>query len=316
MTHPMPDGVSTVARAPAIPGRRPRPGWRKVARRLWQLRTATLSGVFLVGLVFVAIFADFIAPYDPYEGELVNRLRPPVWEQGGNWEHILGTDQVGRDNLSRLIFGARVSLAAGFLATVVAGAIGVALGLGAGYIGRLADTVISTVINVQLTVPFILLALLFIGVMGPGLVIANYIAVNVIIVLGIASWPIYARVVRAEVFRLRELDFVTAARCLGVSDLRILLRHILPNTLNPIIVLSTVQVARFIITEAFLSFLGLGTPPPTPTWGSMLADARQFMFDKWWLPTFPGLAIFITTLAINLFGDGLRDWLDPYSRNL
>lgn len=316
MTHPWSDGVSAAARAPAIPERRLVPGWRKALRRLWQLRTATLSGVFLVVLVFVAVFADFIAPYNPYEGELVNRLRPPVWEQGGSWEHPLGTDQVGRDNLSRLIFGARVSLAAGFLATVVAAAIGVALGLAAGYIGRLADTVISTVINIQLTVPFILLALLFIGVVGPGLVIANYIAVNVIIVLGIASWPIYARVIRAEVFKLRELDFVTAARCLGFSDARILLRHILPNAFNPIIVLSTVQVARFIITEAFLSFLGLGTPPPTPTWGSMLADARQFMFDKWWLPTFPGLAIFITTLAINLFGDGLRDWLDPYSRNI
>jgi ABC-type dipeptide/oligopeptide/nickel transport system permease subunit len=272
--------------------------------------------VFLVGLVLMAVFADFIAPYNPYEGELVDRLKPPVWEHDGSWAHILGTDQVGRDNLSRLIFGARVSLAAGFLATVVAAAIGVALGLVAGYVGRLADTVISTLINIQLTVPFILLALLFIGAVGPGLVIAGYVAVNVIIVLGIASWPIYARVIRAEVLKLRELDFVTAARCLGISDARILLRHILPNTFNSVIVLSTVQVARFIITEAFLSFLGLGTPPPTPTWGSMLADARQFMFDKWWLPTFPGLAIFMTTLAINLFGDGLRDWLDPYSRNV
>jgi len=306
----------TAAATLVIPGRRPVAGWQRVARRLWQLRTATLSGVFLVGLVLMAVFADFIAPYNPYEGELVDRLKPPVWEQDGSWAHILGTDQVGRDNLSRLIFGARVSLAAGFLATVVAAAIGVALGLMAGYVGRLADTVISTLINIQLTVPFILLALLFIGAVGPGLVIAGYVAVNVIIVLGIASWPIYARVIRAEVLKLRELDFVTAARCLGISDARILLRHILPNTFNSVIVLSTVQVARFIITEAFLSFLGLGTPPPTPTWGSMLADARQFMFDKWWLPTFPGLAIFMTTLAINLFGDGLRDWLDPYSRNV
>ncbi len=315
MTDRVPE-APVVAGTLAIPERRGRPGWQRSVRRLWQLRTATLSGFFLVGLVLVAVFADFIAPYNPYEGELVDRLKPPVWEQGGSWVHILGTDQVGRDNLSRLIFGARVSLAAGFLATVVAAVLGVALGLAAGYIGRLADTVVSTVINIQLTVPFILLALLFIGVVGPGLVIANYIAVNVIIVLGVASWPIYARVIRAEVLKLRELDFVTAARCLGVSDVRIVLRHILPNTFNAVVVLSTVQVARFIITEAFLSFLGLGTPPPTPTWGSMLADARQFMFDKWWLPTFPGLAIFITTLAINLFGDGLRDWLDPYSRNI
>jgi peptide/nickel transport system permease protein len=312
MTDRSPEITATLV----IPGRRPVAGWQRVARRLWQLRTATLSGVFLVGLVLMAVFADFIAPYNPYEGELVDRLKPPVWEHDGSWAHILGTDQVGRDNLSRLIFGARVSLAAGFLATVVAAAIGVALGLVAGYVGRLADTVISTLINIQLTVPFILLALLFIGAVGPGLVIAGYVAVNVIIVLGIASWPIYARVIRAEVLKLRELDFVTAARCLGISDARILLRHILPNTFNSVIVLSTVQVARFIITEAFLSFLGLGTPPPTPTWGSMLADARQFMFDKWWLPTFPGLAIFMTTLAINLFGDGLRDWLDPYSRNV
>ncbi|MFN8637557.1 MAG: ABC transporter permease, partial [Chloroflexota bacterium] len=218
------------------------------------------------------------------------------------------TDQIGRDTLTRLIYGAQVSLSAGFLATIISVIIGVPLGIVAGYCGRLADTVISTVINIQLTFPFVLLALTVVAVLGPSFA-------NVILVLGIASWTVYARVIRAEVLKIRELDYILASRALGVSTPRIVAFHILPNTINTIIVLSTVQIARFIIAEAFLSFLGLGVQAPTPSWGSMLGDSRQFMYDKWWLPTFPGLAIFVTTLAINLCGDSLRDWLDPYRRN-
>jgi peptide/nickel transport system permease protein len=282
---------------------------KKALRRLAGMPVGVASGVILLVIVLLATFAPFVAPYDPYDSEIVNRLKPPVWEEGGSWTYVLGTDQIGRDTLSRLIYGARVSLMAGFLAMVISVLLGVPLGMLAGYGGRFTDTIISTVINIQLTFPFVLLALTVVAVLGPSFA-------NVILVLGIASWTVYARVIRAEVRKLRELDFVLASRALGVSGLRIVARHIFPNTINTVIVLSTVQIARFIIAEAFLSFLGLGVQAPIPSWGSMLGDSRQFMYDRWWLPTLPGLAIFITTLTINLCGDTLRDWLDPYRRNL
>jgi peptide/nickel transport system permease protein len=289
--------------------RRGAPTLAKTLRRLSRMRVGVASGVIMIAIVLVALFAPLVAPHDPYEGELVNRLLPPAWMPGGSWTYLLGTDQIGRDTLSRLIYGAQVSLAAGFLAMVISVLIGVPLGILAGYSGKVADSIISTVINIMLTFPFVLLALTVISVLGPSFV-------NVILVLGIASWPVYARVIRAEVRKLKELDYVLASRTLGMSPFRIVAFHILPNTINSVIVLSTVQIARFIIAEAFLSFLGLGVQAPTASWGSMLGDSRQFMYDRWWLPTFPGLAIFVTTLAINLFGDSIRDWLDPYSRNV
>jgi len=282
---------------------------KKSLRRLGRMPVGVASGVTLLIIILLAVFAPVVAPYDPYDGELLNRLKPPVWEPGGTTNHILGTDQVGRDTLSRIIYGARVSLMAGFLAMVISVLLGVPLGILAGYAGRTTDTAISTLINIQLTFPFVLLALTVVAVLGPSFA-------NVILVLGIASWTVYARVIRAEVMKIRELDFIMASRALGMGAARIIVFHIFPNTLNTVIVLSTVQIARFIIAEAFLSFLGLGVQAPTPSWGSMLGDSRQFMYDKWWLPTFPGLAIFITTLAINLCGDTLRDWLDPYRRNV
>jgi len=285
------------------------PTLQQTLRRLRGMPVGVASGVILLVIVVVAVFASWIVPHDPYDGELINRLKPPVWEAGGTWEYILGTDQIGRDTLSRLIYGAQVSLEAGFLAMLISLVIGVPLGMLAGYCGRVADTIISTVINIQLTFPFVLLALTVVSVLGPSFG-------NVILVLGIASWTVYARLIRSEVRKLRELDFVLASRALGVSAFRIVAVHIFPNTINTVIVLSTVQIARFIIAEAFLSFLGLGVQAPIPSWGSMLGDSRQFMYDRWWLPTLPGLAIFITTLAINLFGDTIRDWLDPYSRNV
>jgi len=285
------------------------PTLKKTLRRLSGMPVGVVSGVILLVIVLVAAFAPLVAPHDPYDSELINRLKPPIWETGGTWEYILGTDQVGRDTLSRLIYGAQVSLEAGFLAMVISVVIGVPLGILAGYCGRVTDTLISTVINIQLTFPFVLLALTVVAVLGPSFG-------NVILVLGIASWTVYARVIRSEVQKLRELDFILASRALGVSAIRILVFHIFPNTVNTVIVLSTVQIARFIIAEAFLSFLGLGVQAPTASWGSMLGDSRQFMYDRWWLPTLPGLAIFITTLTINLIGDCIRDWLDPYRRNL
>jgi ABC-type dipeptide/oligopeptide/nickel transport system permease subunit len=297
------------AEVEAAAGRRGTPTYKKTLRRLGKMRVGVANGVILLVIVLIAIFAPLVAPHDPYEGELIERLKPPVWMDGGTWTYVLGTDQVGRDTLSRLIYGAQISLAAGFLAMVISVLIGVPLGVIAGYSGKVADSVISTVVNIMLTFPFVLLALTVISVLGPSFA-------NVILVLGIASWTVYGRVIRAEVRKLKELDYVLAARTLGMSSFRIVAFHIVPNTINSVIVLSTVQIARFIIAEAFLSFLGLGVQAPTPSWGSMLGDSRQFMYDRWWLPTLPGLAIFITTLAINLFGDSIRDWLDPYTRNV
>ena len=245
------------------------------------MRVGVAGGVIMLLIVLVAIMAPLVAPHSPYEGELVNRLKPLAWMPGGDPTWPLGTDQVGRDTLSRLIYGAQVSLTAGFLAMVISVLIGVPLGILAGYSGKVADSIISTVINIMLTFPFVLLALTVISVLGPSFT-------NVILVLGIASWPVYGRVIRAEVRKLKELDYILAARTLGMSSFRIVAFHIFPNTINSVIVLSTVQIARFIIAEAFLSFLGLGVQAPTPCWGTMLGDSRQFMYDRWWLPTLPG----------------------------
>jgi ABC-type dipeptide/oligopeptide/nickel transport system permease subunit len=225
--------------------------------------------------------------------------------EGGAAAHPLGTDQVGRDLLSRMIYGGRVSLAVGVGAVLMASAIGVLLGLGAGYFGGAADWTIMTLVNVMLTFPFVLLALAVISVLGSSLA-------NMIIVLGAAGWPIYARVLRAETMAVRERDFVLAGRALGMSHLRIIARQIVPNLVSVIVVIATLQVAQVIILESFLSFLGLGIQPPTPAWGNMLGEGRLYMLNSWWIATFPGLAIFLTTLVINLIGNALRDWLDPH----
>ncbi|MCM8748754.1 ABC transporter permease [Thermomicrobiaceae bacterium CFH 74404] len=278
-------------------------------RAAWKLRLSVLGGLVLLLLLLIAIAAPVLTPYTPSEGRIVERLQPPVF-LGGSWEHPLGTDGVGRDYATRLMYGARVALAVGVLSTLVATAIGVCLGILAGYYSGKVDWVISTLVNIMMTFPFILLALAVIAVLGPSFL-------NVVLVLGIGSWPIYARVVRVEVSRIKALEFVAAARVIGLTDLRIIGRHIVPNLVNAIIVIGTVQIARLIITEAFLSYLGLGVQPPTPSWGYMLFESQAFMFNpaEWWLPMLPGLAIFITTLAINLVGDGLRDVLDPYQRS-
>src|SRR5437899_3985541 len=228
----------------------------------------------------------------------------------GTPDHVLGTDQIGRDLLSRMIYGGRVSLLIGVSAVLVSSTIGVLLGLGAGYFGPRVDWTIMTLVNVMLTFPFVLLALRVIAVLGPGVV-------DLVIVLGVAVWPLYARVIRAETMSLRERDFMTAARALGMSHLRIIFRQLLPNLVSVIVVIATLQVARVIILESFLSFLsflGLGVQPPTPAWGNMLGDGRVYMLNSWWIAAFPRLAIFITTLTINLMGNALRDWLDPHMK--
>jgi peptide/nickel transport system permease protein len=280
---------------------------RKFWRRILRLKGGLAGGIVTLLLVLIAIFGPMLAPHDPVAGKITDRLKPPSW-LGGTRNFLLGTDQIGRDELSRLILGTRVSLEAGAAGTLVACIVGVLLGLLAGYFSGIVDWFISTAVNVMLTFPFVLLALAVIAVLGTSFR-------NLIIVLAITAWPIYTRVVRAQVLTLREREFIEAARVIGAGNTRIMLRHALPNVVNSIIVIASLQVAQLIILESFLSFLGLGVQPPTPSWGSMLGESRTYMFDKWWLATFPGLAIFVTTLAINLFGDGLRDLLDPRSRN-
>ncbi len=284
----------------------PRPA-RIALRRLWRLRAAVAGSLIVVAVFGISAFAPVVSPHDPYQQEVASRLLPPAWQAGGLTTHLLGTDPVGRDILSRIIFGSRVSLAAGVLATLMAGTIGLFFGLAAGYFGGRVDRAISGAVDIMLAFPFLLLALAAIAILGPSFR-------NMIIVLGITGWPVYTRVVRAETLRLRHLEFVVAARGLGGRVPRVVLRHVLPNILNSIIVISSLEVARNILSESFLSFLGLGVQPPTPSWGGMLGEGRVYVFARWWLATFPGLAIFVTALGINLVGDGLRDLLDPRSK--
>jgi peptide/nickel transport system permease protein len=281
------------------PGERSRL-WRKLSRN----PLALIGGAILLVVVGSAIAAPWVAPHDPATQSLIRRFTPPVWAPGGNASYLLGTDQVGRDILSRIIHGARISLLVGMAAVVVSVFVGVALGLLSGYRGGRVDTVIMTVVDVTLSFPQLLLALAFVAALGPSLV-------TIIVVLGLTGWERYARVVRAEVLALREKDFIEAARAMGVGATRTLVRHLLPNTFSSIIVLSTLQVAQAILQEAALSFLGVGSGRTYPTWGQMIALGRDFVSVAWWLPTFPGLAILLTVLAINLVGDRLRDALDP-----
>jgi peptide/nickel transport system permease protein len=292
--------VPTRARATTIP---------PILHSLLQNKIAALGVLIVLGMIGTAIFAPLIAPHqlegDVSIGErLRRRLKPPAWVEGGSSEFLLGTDSLGRDILSRIIYGSRVSLAVGFTAVVLAGTMGVILGLISGYSGGVIDDIIMRVADIWLAFPFIILAILFLSVLGPGLD-------KLIAVLALGGWVGYARVTRGQVLAIKEKEYVEAARALGVPGMRILFRHIMPNTLAPIIVLSSFAVATTILAEAALSFLGLGVKPAIPTWGSMLADGRDYLRDAWWLATFPGMAIMITVLGINLFGDWLRDYLDP-----
>ncbi len=276
-------------------------------RRLWRLKWGLAAAALLLLIVASAVLAPWLAPYNPLTVDIQHRLAPAVWMDGGTPKHLLGTDQVGRDLLSRVIYGGRVSLAVGVAAVLISATIGVLTGLAAGYFGPRVDWLIMTLVNVMLSFPFVLLALAVIAVLGPSLV-------NMIIVLGIADWPLYVRVIRAETMSIRERDFVVAGRALGMSHARIIFRQIFPNLVSVIVVIATLQVARVIILESFLSFLGLGVQPPTPAWGNMLGEGRVYMLNSWWIAAFPGLAIFVTTLAINLMGNALRDWLDPHMK--
>jgi ABC-type dipeptide/oligopeptide/nickel transport system permease subunit len=276
-------------------------------RRLWRLKWGLGAALVLLLIVAITLAAPWLAPYSPVEVDIQHRLGPPAWMEGGKTEHWLGTDQIGRDLLSRMIYGGRVSLLIGVSAVAISSIIGVLLGLTAGYFGSKIDWVIMTLINIMLTFPFVLLALAVIAVLGASLV-------NMVIVLGVAGWPIYARVIRAETMALREREFVVAGRALGMSPARIIFGQIFPNLVSAITVVATLQIAQVIILESFLSFLGLGVQPPTPAWGNMLGEGRVYMLNSWWIAAFPGAAIFVTTLVINLMGNALRDWLDPHMK--
>lgn len=280
---------------------------RRSLRRLWRLKWGLAAAAVLLLIVVITLAAPWLAPYSPVEVDIRHRLGPPAWMEGGKTDHWLGTDQIGRDLLSRMIYGGRVSLLIGVTAVAISSTIGVLLGLAAGYFGGKIDWIIMTLINVMLTFPFVLLALAVIAVLGPSLL-------NMILVLGVAGWPIYARVIRAETMALREREFVVAGRALGMSHARIVFGQILPNLVSAITVVATLQIAQVIILESFLSFLGLGVQPPTPAWGNMLGEGRVYMLNSWWIAAFPGAAIFVTTLVINLMGNALRDWLDPHMK--
>jgi peptide/nickel transport system permease protein len=275
-------------------------------RRQW---AGWLGLVVVGGMAACAVFAPYLAPHDPYVQDLAGRLRPPAWAPTGSPDHWLGTDHVGRDYASRVLYGARVSLAAGMLAVLCSGTLGVVVGLVGGFHGGIVDRGLTFLTNLTLTFPFMLLAIAVIALLGAGFV-------NMILVLGVTGWPIYARVVRAEVLSLRERDFVLAGVSLGLSPGRVLVRHIVPNLANLILVLASVEVARMIVVESFLSYLGLGVPPPVPSWGSMLSEGQLYVLTKWWLATFPGLAIMVTVLGVNLVGDALRDLFDPKLRTV
>ncbi len=278
--------------------------WVALLARLSRRRTA-LFGLVVVGcVVLTAVLAPLVSPFDPLAQDIGQRLRPPGWQDAQGSVHPLGTDHLGRDILARIIHGARIALLVGLAAVLISGLLGMVIGLVAGYFGGRVDDFLMRLADVQLAFPFILLAIAVIGVLGPSLQ-------NIIIVIGVSSWVVYARVVRGEVLSLREREFVLAAIALGSRDGRVLARHVLPNAFTPWLVVATLDMARVIVIESALSFLGLGVQPPTPTWGGMLADGRVYLSTAWWLATFPGLAILLTVLGINLFGDGLRDTLDP-----
>ncbi|HBK80363.1 MAG TPA: peptide ABC transporter permease [Nitrospinae bacterium] len=283
------------------------PEWRKALGSLIRVRPAFVGALFLVGLLFIAIAAPIIAPMDPSKVDVRLRLKPPLGLEGARSQNLLGTDALGRDILSRLMYGSRISIIVGLSSVLISGVIGIVLGLLAGYFGGKLDDLIMGFAEIQLAFPFILLAITIMAVLGPGLM-------NTIVVLGISRWVAYGRIVRGQVLAVREMEYIEAAHALGYPVYRVLFFQILPNITSPLIVIASFAVAGNIISEASLSFLGLGVPPSIVTWGGMLAEGREYLRVSWWMATLPGLAIMATVLSINLIGDWLRDYLDPRVR--
>lgn len=285
-------------------------GIRTVAKKLNPLRHLPIFpiAVLMIVLVIPALFADFIAPHDPFKAYLRNRLQPPLFF-GGTTEFVLGTDRLGRDILSRIMHGARYALVISLVGIVLGAIVGTALGLLAGYVRGTIDALIMRVVDITFALPSILLALALASVSGPSFQLVILVVIFVI-------WGFFARQVRAETLILRERDFVARARVAGASDFRILSKYILPNIMNTIVVLATLQIGVVIVLEATLSFLGIGIPRPIPAWGLLVADGRQLIVSSWWISFFPGMAILLTVLSVNMLGDSLRDWLDPKLRQV
>lgn len=285
-----------------------RDGW--IGKTVQFVRTwPILPIVILAVMTLVAVLAPLVSPHDPLFSTLRSRNAPPVWYADGTWTYILGADHIGRDLLSRLFYGARISLMVMAFALIGGTIIGTALGLIAGYFGGLVDEVIMRLVDIFLGLPFVLVAMVLALVLGTSLT-------TMVIVLAVLTWAGFVRNVRGEVLTLRERDYVALARVAGASLPRILLLHILPGVINTVLVIATLRSGQLILAESFLSFLGAGIPPPTPTWGAMIADGRNYLRDAWWISFFPGLAIFFTVMALNFMGDWLRDKLDPRLRQL
>lgn len=273
----------------------------------WKYVKLAGPALVMLAVMTIAILAPYIANFEPTKQHLGDRLKAPSWAERGDARFLLGTDHLGRDVYSRLLYGARISLPIALAATLVGGIIGIVLGLMAGYLRGTVDSIVSKLIDIQLSFPFILFAIAIIAMTGPNLLV-------LVLVLSARSWTTFARVVRGETFSISGNDFVTAARALGATQQRVILRHIAPNILPLAVVVASLDVGAIIILESTLSFLGLGVQPPTVSWGKELSDARQYIQLAWWTTTFPGLALLLVVLSVNLLGDGLRDFLDPRLR--
>ncbi|RXG65308.1 ABC transporter permease [Candidatus Atribacteria bacterium 1244-E10-H5-B2] len=281
--------------------------WKRVkqfVKELIRCRTAFLGAIIVLSFILVAIFAPFIAPHDPLKAGIVNRLRPPFWMERGSITNLLGADEIGRDILSRIIYGARVSILVGLVTVAISGFLGTLLGSFAGYFRGRFDAILSRFADLLLSFPYLIFAIFLMSIIGPGFF-------NLIVILCFKSWVNFFRLSRGEMISEKTKEYVEAAQALGESDVKIIFKEILPNIIHSLLVLATLRVGFFIILEASLSFLGLGIQPPTPAWGSMINSGRAYMLSAWWVSTIPGIALLILVLSINLLGEGLRDILDP-----
>ncbi|MEJ2556182.1 MAG: ABC transporter permease [Anaerolineae bacterium] len=276
-------------------------------RFLWRDRSGVIGLILFLTVVVSAVFAPQLAPYDPLQQNLRDNKMPPAWSAEGSWDHLFGTDNLGRDIFSRILYGARVSLTVGFFGVLIAGGIGLILGAIAGYVGGRVDAVIVNLVNLVLSLPYLLFVVFIASILGRSLL-------NVILIFGITDSPVFARVTRGEVLRIRESGYVESAICAGARRGRIVFDHILPNLMGPLVTLATFEMSRMIFYEAGLGFLGLSVPPTVPSWGNMLSKGRDYLTSAPWIATFPGLAIMFTSLGMNLLGDWLRDVLDPRLR--
>ena len=286
----------------------PTPAWRRLMRRVLGQHGLTIGAVMFGLIALAALFAPWLAPHDPYAQDVTRRLIPPIWHDNGTWEHLLGTDKLGRDYLSRLLFGARVSLIIGLVTAAIAGVIGTTLGMLAGYYGGRVDAVISYIITTRLAMPVVLVALAMASLVGGSLQV-------VILLLGLLLWDRFAIVTRSATQQLRDAEFIAAAKALGASTPYILLRELLPNLMSALTVVATLEMAHAILLESTLSFLGLGVQPPTPSWGLMVAEGKAYMFFQPWVIVIPGVVLALLVLSINLVGDGIRDLTAPDGRN-